>query len=131
MGSIRTSVMLEVNLRKGGTIHPYSTLSNLVPGRCDAGLGAWLTRHVQQPRAYELHRKLPGSGFPGAETDERHPRGRSTAVVPFAAAAAFGPGVMAPHPNVPVGAQQRPRENRPQQLRGLRRPDRTFTLGPG
>lgn len=26
---------LEVNLRKGGTTHPYSTLRNLVPGRYD------------------------------------------------------------------------------------------------
>lgn len=44
---------LEVNLRKGGTTHPYSTLRNLVPGRYDPGLGAWLAHRDQQPRAYE------------------------------------------------------------------------------
>jgi hypothetical protein len=33
---------LEVNLRKGGTTHPYAVLRNLVPGRYDAELGQWL-----------------------------------------------------------------------------------------
>jgi hypothetical protein len=33
---------LEINLRKGGTTHPYAALRNLVPGRYDAGAGAWL-----------------------------------------------------------------------------------------
>jgi hypothetical protein len=32
---------LEVNLRKGGTTHPYVVLSHLVPGRYDADAGAW------------------------------------------------------------------------------------------
>jgi hypothetical protein len=32
---------LEVNLRKGGTTHPYVVLSHLVPGRYDADPGAW------------------------------------------------------------------------------------------
>ncbi|MBI2776192.1 MAG: hypothetical protein HYX57_02835 [Chloroflexi bacterium] len=35
---------LEVNLRKGGTTHPYSALRNLVPGRYDAAAGRWIAR---------------------------------------------------------------------------------------
>ena len=34
---------LEVNIRKGGTTHPYAVLRNLVPGRYDAAAGQWLT----------------------------------------------------------------------------------------
>ncbi len=34
-------VGLEVNLRKGGTTHPYACLRNLVPGRYDAEAGVW------------------------------------------------------------------------------------------
>lgn len=34
-------VALEVNLRKGGTTHPYACLRNLVPGRYDPETGAW------------------------------------------------------------------------------------------
>jgi hypothetical protein len=30
---------LEVNLRKGGTTHPYTVLRNLVPGRYDSEHG--------------------------------------------------------------------------------------------
>jgi PGM1 C-terminal domain len=33
---------LEVNLRKGGTTHPYSALRNLVPGRYDPARGQWV-----------------------------------------------------------------------------------------
>ncbi len=32
---------LEINLRKGGTTHPFAALRNLVPGRYDAGTGSW------------------------------------------------------------------------------------------
>lgn len=32
---------LEMNLRKGGTTHPFSVLRNLVPGRYDPTRGAW------------------------------------------------------------------------------------------
>jgi hypothetical protein len=32
---------IEVNLRKGGTTHPYAALRNLVPGRYDAAAGQW------------------------------------------------------------------------------------------
>ena len=34
---------LEVNLRKGGTTHPYSALRNLVPGRYDDDGARWIT----------------------------------------------------------------------------------------
>jgi hypothetical protein len=43
---------LEVNVRKGGTSHPYSTLRNLVPGRYEAPSGTWLTHVDDTPRAY-------------------------------------------------------------------------------
>ena len=33
---------IEVNLRKGGTTHPYAALRNLVPGRYDAAGGQWV-----------------------------------------------------------------------------------------
>jgi hypothetical protein len=33
---------LEINLRKGGTTHPYSALRNLVPGRYDTQAGQWI-----------------------------------------------------------------------------------------
>ena len=33
---------IEVNLRKGGTTHPYSALRNLVPGRYDPVAGLWI-----------------------------------------------------------------------------------------
>jgi hypothetical protein len=34
---------VEINLRKGGTTHPYAALWNLVPGRYDTGTGTWRT----------------------------------------------------------------------------------------
>jgi PGM1 C-terminal domain len=34
---------LEINLRKGGTTHPYAAMRNVVPGRYDAATGRWLT----------------------------------------------------------------------------------------
>lgn len=42
---------LEINLRKGGTTHPYGALRNLVPGRYDASAGQWLAADGT-PRAY-------------------------------------------------------------------------------
>lgn len=43
---------LEVNLRKGGTTHPFSALRSLVPGHYDAAAGAWITDADGGPRAY-------------------------------------------------------------------------------
>jgi hypothetical protein len=34
---------LEINLRKGGTTHPYAALRNIAPGRYDTGSGRWIT----------------------------------------------------------------------------------------
>ena len=34
---------LEINLRKGGTTHPYAALRNVAPGRYDPGAGRWIT----------------------------------------------------------------------------------------
>jgi hypothetical protein len=33
---------IEINLRKGGTTHPYAALRNLVPGRYDVAAGQWV-----------------------------------------------------------------------------------------
>jgi len=43
---------LEVNLRKGGTTHPYAVLRNLVPGKYDGLQGGWVADADQLPRAY-------------------------------------------------------------------------------
>jgi hypothetical protein len=43
---------LEVNLRKGGTTHPFSALRSLVPGHYDAESGAWLADADGSTRAY-------------------------------------------------------------------------------
>jgi hypothetical protein len=42
---------LEINLRNGGTTHPFAVLRNLVPGRYDAPAGQWVTR-AGTSRAY-------------------------------------------------------------------------------
>jgi len=34
---------IEINLRKGGTTHPYAALRNVVPGRYDPEAGRWIT----------------------------------------------------------------------------------------
>jgi PGM1 C-terminal domain len=43
---------LEVNLRKGGTTHPFAALRSLVPGHYDADAGAWLADADSSTRAY-------------------------------------------------------------------------------
>ena len=42
---------LEINLRRGGTTHPFAVLRNLVPGRYDAAAGAWIAGDGT-PRVY-------------------------------------------------------------------------------
>jgi PGM1 C-terminal domain len=44
---------LEVNLRKGGTSHPFTTLRHLVPGRYDAEEGRWRSDEDDSPRWYQ------------------------------------------------------------------------------
>lgn len=46
-----TVAALEVNLRKGGTTHPYAALRNLVPGAYDVDAGTW-TASDGTPRDY-------------------------------------------------------------------------------
>ena len=43
---------LEINLRKGGTTHPYALLRNLVPGHYDPRRGEWVTAKDGTTRAY-------------------------------------------------------------------------------
>lgn len=43
---------LEVNLRKGGTTHPYALLRNLVPGRYDAEAARWIVAADGSSRGY-------------------------------------------------------------------------------
>ena len=43
---------LEINLRKGGTTHPYAALRNLVPGHYDPDAGRWVTDRDGSARAY-------------------------------------------------------------------------------
>jgi hypothetical protein len=42
---------LEINLRSGGTTHPYTVLSNLAPGTYDTEAGQWITTDGS-PRSY-------------------------------------------------------------------------------
>ena len=60
---------LEVNLRKGGTTHPYSALRNLAPGRYDSDAGRWVTAEGE-PRWYRSTDNLIDEawvGLPPAE----------------------------------------------------------------
>jgi PGM1 C-terminal domain/ATP-grasp domain len=43
---------LEINLRKGGTSHPYAALRNLVAGHYDADRGEWVSDRDGSARAY-------------------------------------------------------------------------------
>jgi hypothetical protein len=43
---------IEVNLRKGGTTHPYMALRNLVPGRYDTEAGRWTADADGTTRSY-------------------------------------------------------------------------------
>jgi hypothetical protein len=59
--------VLEVNLRKGGTSHPYSTLRNLVPGRYEPHWGSWLTNADHTPRAYACTDNFVDPAFVGLD----------------------------------------------------------------
>jgi len=43
---------VEINLRKGGTTHPFTVLQNLVPGRYDEWRGCWVTTGGSEQRSY-------------------------------------------------------------------------------
>ena len=57
---------IEVNLRKGGTTHPYAALRNLVPGRYDLAGGAWLAEDGST-RAYTSSDNLVHESWLGLE----------------------------------------------------------------
>lgn len=55
---------IEVNLRKGGTTHPYSALRNLAPGRYDTAAGRWITEDGTS-RAYSSTDNLVDPAWQG------------------------------------------------------------------
>ncbi len=57
---------IEVNLRKGGTTHPYAALRNLVPGRYDVGTGGWVAEDGTT-RAYTSTDNLVDESWLGLE----------------------------------------------------------------
>ena len=60
---------LEVNLRKGGTTHPFSALRSLVPGHYDIGSGTWRADADGSTRAYRST-----DNFVDPSLAERHPQ---------------------------------------------------------
>jgi hypothetical protein len=56
---------LELNLRKGGTTHPYTTLRSLVPGHYDVAAGQWATL-AGGTRAYAATDNLVNPAWKGA-----------------------------------------------------------------
>jgi PGM1 C-terminal domain len=56
---------LEVNLRKGGTTHPYAVLRNVAPGRYDEEGGRWVTADGET-RAYRATDNLIDPAWQGA-----------------------------------------------------------------
>jgi hypothetical protein len=60
---------LEVNLRKGGTTHPYAALRNLVPGHYDAQAGRWFALDGT-PRFYEATDNLVEEDWTGRDPRE-------------------------------------------------------------
>jgi PGM1 C-terminal domain len=56
---------LEVNLRKGGTTHPFAALRHLVPGRYEEDLGRWVAEFDDRPRWYSSTDNLLDPGWIG------------------------------------------------------------------
>ena len=61
---------LEVNLRKGGTTHPYAALRNLAPGRYDEAAGRWFTADGSHARLLG-HRQPRRPGVEGRRARRR------------------------------------------------------------
>jgi hypothetical protein len=55
---------LELNLRKGGTTHPYAALRNLVPGHYDVGTARWVAEDGSS-RCYESTDNLLADAWRG------------------------------------------------------------------
>jgi hypothetical protein len=58
---------LEVNLRKGGTTHPFSVLRHLAPGQYDAATGVWHAESDGLPRYYRSTDNLLDESWLGLE----------------------------------------------------------------
>ncbi len=56
---------LEVNLRKGGTTHPYTTLRSLLPGRYDAEAARWIVHEGDMNRSYSATDNLVDAAWTG------------------------------------------------------------------
>jgi hypothetical protein len=57
---------LEINLRKGGTTHPYAALRSIVPGRYDAAAGRWIAEN-DSTRVYTATDNLIDPSWRGLE----------------------------------------------------------------
>ena len=60
---------LEINLRKGGTTHPFAALRNLAPGHYDIDSGQWVTLDGS-PRYYESTDNLLDPSWQGRPPSE-------------------------------------------------------------
>jgi hypothetical protein len=60
---------LEINLRKGGTTHPYLMLQFLTDGQYDCGTGEYRTASGQ-PRCYQASDNLGGPAYRGLTPDD-------------------------------------------------------------
>ena len=67
---------LEVNLRKGGTTHPFTVLRSHVPGRYDVEAGRWVAAADGSARAYRATDNLLDPGWVGPATRDRPAGGR-------------------------------------------------------
>ncbi len=56
---------IEINLRKGGTTHPYAVMRNLIPGRYDVERGAWVVAHDGSTRCYAATDNLVDPSWQG------------------------------------------------------------------
>jgi hypothetical protein len=63
-GTTAEVMALELNLRKGGTTHPYTVLRSLVPGRYDEGSGQWRSEDGE-PRCYTATDNLQHDAWVG------------------------------------------------------------------
>ncbi|MGJ5222037.1 peptide ligase PGM1-related protein, partial [Bradyrhizobium oligotrophicum] len=62
-------VAIEINLRKGGTTHPFLMLQFLTDGRYDSGSGEFLTP-AGQPRCYYASDNLESEAYRGLTPDD-------------------------------------------------------------
>ena len=112
---------IEINLRKGGTTHPYSALQHLVPGHYDAASGQWVaedgrvrcyraTDNLVDPawRGRSLPTWWPGSGRLGRPSTRRPgPAWCCTCSPGSTWTAVWGPPPSAPHRPTPSTSTRR------------------------